>query len=174
MAHFDQSNADCLVFTYKEGLLSAVAHDLELRVTRFALDVDDATRSVKASFEPDSLKVVGARKNGMTVPGSLSPKDVREIEANIAKDVLQPKANPELRFESSKVTEQAGGLEVKGALFLHGRRKDLSFAVRREGARWVAEVRLQQPDFGIRPYSAMFGTLKIKPEVLVRLSVPAS
>ena len=36
----------------------------------------------------------------------------------------------------------------------------------------VTVVRLHQPDFGIKPYSALLGTLKIKPEVTVRCSVP--
>jgi hypothetical protein len=34
----------------------------------------------------------------------------------------------------------------------------------------VAEFRIDQRDFGIKPYSAMLGTLKIKPEVVVRVS----
>ncbi len=38
---------------------------------------------------------------------------------------------------------------------------------------WTAEVRLQQPDFGIRPYRAMLGTLRVQPDVLIRMSVPA-
>ena len=36
MPHYDATTAECLVLTYKEGLLSAVAHDLEIRVARFA------------------------------------------------------------------------------------------------------------------------------------------
>jgi hypothetical protein len=37
----------------------------------------------------------------------------------------------------------------------------------------VARVRLHQPDLGIKPYSAMLGTLKIQPGVAVEISVPA-
>jgi hypothetical protein len=32
---------------------------------------------------------------------------------------------------------------------------------------------LRQEDFGIRPYSNFFGGLKVKSEVVVRLSTPA-
>lgn len=46
MPRLDASSADCFVFTYKEGLLSAVAHDLKLRVTRFTIDTEgDAVRA---------------------------------------------------------------------------------------------------------------------------------
>ena len=31
----------------------------------------------------------------------------------------------------------------------------------------LLEARIDQRDFGIKPYSAMFGTLKVKPEVVV-------
>ena len=40
MRHFDQQSATCQVFTYKEGLLSAVGHDLKINVGRFTVDVD--------------------------------------------------------------------------------------------------------------------------------------
>jgi hypothetical protein len=36
----------------------------------------------------------------------------------------------------------------------------------------VAEVKIHQPDFGIKPYTAALGALKVKPDVLVRVSVP--
>ena len=50
--HFDATSAECLVFTYKEGLLSALAHDLEIRVPGFEVDVDDATLAVRARADP--------------------------------------------------------------------------------------------------------------------------
>ena len=33
------------------------------------------------------------------------------------------------------------------------------------------ELKLNQPDFGITPYRAMLGTLKIQPEVTIRITV---
>jgi hypothetical protein len=35
-------------------------------------------------------------------------------------------------------------------------------------------VALHQPDFGIRPYRAMLGALKVKAGVVVRASIPAA
>src|SRR4051812_4209200 len=35
----DPASAECLVYTFKEGLLSAVAHDLKIRVERFEIEV---------------------------------------------------------------------------------------------------------------------------------------
>jgi len=48
---FDETSAECLVLTYKEGLLSAMGHDLVLRVDRFLILVDDQTLAIQAGFD---------------------------------------------------------------------------------------------------------------------------
>lgn len=164
MAHFDSSSAEVLVFTFKEGLLSAVAHDLKLRVAKFSLDVDGD--AVNAEFDPSSLKVVNAMKDGQDNPGGLPAFALGEIEKNIVNDVLEPKRHPVIRFESTAVTDA----QVKGRLTLHGQTRDVVGARKDEGGKKVAEFRLDQRDFGIKPFSAMLGTLKIKPEVVVRVA----
>ena len=62
MARHDASTAEVLVFTFKEGLLSPLAHDLKLRVTRFSLEVAETSDSVAAEFDPRSLVVLTAMK----------------------------------------------------------------------------------------------------------------
>jgi hypothetical protein len=37
----------------------------------------------------------------------------------------------------------------------------------------VSEVRVHQPDFGIKPYSAALGALKVQADVTVKVSAPA-
>jgi hypothetical protein len=171
---FDASSAECLVLTFKEGLLSAVAHDLQIRVTRFSIEVDDTSRALTARFEASSLKVLGAVHDGVLREGTLSDADKRKIEQNIADDVLAIRSHPEIRFTSSEVVPEGDGFRVRGELALHGRTRAIAFSVQKKGDRLVAEVPLHQPDFGIKPFSAMLGTLKIKPDVVVRCSVPAA
>ncbi len=172
MARFDDSTAKCFVLTYKEGLLSALAHDLRIRVGRFTLDADES--AVKAVFDASSLRVETALKDGADAPGTLSAKDIAEIEGNIVNDVLHSKAHPEIVFQSSSVTRARDGYGVSGTLTLHGAAKPVQLVIKRQGDRLVAEHSLHQPDFGVKPFSAMLGTLKIKPDITVRVSVPAS
>jgi len=160
MPTYDATNAECRVFTFKEGLLSAVAHDLELDVGRFEVEVA-GDGSIRASFDPTSLGVVHALSNGAPAPDALSRRDRAKIDANIAKDVLHPKRHPSIRFESTEVTDE----QVRGRLELHGRTRDITLDRRGD----EVEATLHQPDFGIAPFSAMLGTLKIKPDVRVRL-----
>lgn len=174
MPRCTQEDAECRVFTFKEGLLSAVAHDLEIGVGRFHLEWDDARTRVEGRWEAESLRVMHAQKGGVPSPGALSDRDRKKIESNIQDEVLETRRFPEVRFTSSAIEAKGEGWVVRGTLELHGRSREIAATVSREGERWVTEVTLHQPDFGITPYSAMMGTLRIKPEVRVRIAVPAS
>ena len=174
MPRFTNEEADCRVYTFKEGLLSAMAHDLEIRVERFHVEWDDERTRIEARFDPRSLRVVHAMKDGAPNPGALSDRDKKKIESNIEGEVLETGRHPEIRFVSSGIEQQADAFIVHGMLDLHGRSRSVHVRVVREGARWIANATLHQPDFGITPYTAMMGTLRIQPEVKVRLSAPAS
>lgn len=164
--------AECRVLTYREGLLSSLGHDLELTVTRFEVRVDEDARRVDASFDAASLRVVRALRDG--VETALSDGDRKTIEQNIRRDVLDADRHPEIRYRSSRVVDVEGGFDVDGRLALHGTAREVAVALRRTGDRYLAEVSLRQPDFGIRPYRALLGAIKVKPGVVVRLAFPAA
>lgn len=177
MTQFDATHADCTVFTYKEGILSAIAHDLEIAVNQFHIDVNEQTLAIRATFASNSLRVRHAIEDGKPHP-SLRDKDRREIEINIVKDVLKANQYPQIHFQSQEINSaDANDLlayHVKGELELVGVRRTISFPIIRDDSKLVAEVRLHQPDFGIKPYRAALGALKIKPDVIVRVSIPWS
>jgi polyisoprenoid-binding protein YceI len=172
MARFDAYNSECLLFSFKDGLLSRLAHDLKLQVERFSIEVDDSSRQIKATFDPSSIQVVSAQTDGRDDPSTLSKGDKKKIHDNVVKDVLRVRKHPEICFDSSNVVERGEGFAVEGTLQMHGKSRSIQASVRADGDRWVTEVRLHQPDFGIKPYTAALGALKVKPDVLVRLSVP--
>jgi polyisoprenoid-binding protein YceI len=172
MPKYDQGQAECLVFTFKEGLLSKIAHDLELSVTRFSVDVSPS--SVRAEFDTNSLRVVEAMKDGKENPGALSDADKSKIAEQISKEVLHADQHPSAVFTSRAVTRRPdGGYSIDGDLSLHGVTKSLHAETQVEGNRQVLSFELHQPDYGVTPFKAMMGTLKVKADVIVRLSVPA-
>jgi polyisoprenoid-binding protein YceI len=179
MPTYDATTATCHVFTFKEGVLSAVAHDLRIRVERFTIELDEAAGTVVARVFASSLRVDCAMKDGREDFDALSDRNKREIEGNIVDEVLHAKRHPEIVFRSTKIEGLEGigadGDErrIDGTLSLHGTDRPLRVTARRQAGRWTAEVELRQPDFGIKPYSAMLGTLKVRPVVRVRVSVPA-
>jgi polyisoprenoid-binding protein YceI len=96
------------------------------------------------------------------------------LQGNIARDVLEPGKYPEISFRSRSVERTGSTVRVQGSLDLHGVRRDIAFDARQQGDRWVARVPVNQPDFRIKPYQALLGALRVKPEVVVEVSVPSS
>jgi polyisoprenoid-binding protein YceI len=174
MPTYDPTTAEVQVFTFKEGLLSAIAHDLQIKVTAFSVNVHGEGQSpvVEARFDPTSLRVTTAMRDGAPAPSLLSDGDKRKIEGNIVDEVLLARRNPEIRFVGERLEKSGTGGTLHGKLHLGGRERALAVSLRQEGDRWIGEATLHQPDFGIKPYSAMLGTLKIKPDVRVRISLP--
>jgi len=89
----DAATAECLVYTFREGLLSAVGHDLCLRVERFAVEItgDASAPSILARFDAASLRVTG----------DVSPADARKIEGHAAGDVLAARKFPTIELHIS-------------------------------------------------------------------------
>ena len=172
MLRFDESSAECLVLTFKEGLLSAMAHDLVIRVTSFALEVDEAERAVEGRFAAGSLRVLHALHDDVETP--TSERDRQQIEESIRREVLDSDRHPEIRFRSSRVDEQSGRFALRGVLEIRGVTREIRATVEQVGGHWVGEALVHQPDFGIRPYTAFLGALKVKPDVRVRITVAAT
>jgi polyisoprenoid-binding protein YceI len=173
MPHHDEKTAECLVFTFKDGLLSKVAHDLKLSVTRFSVDIDLAELAVQAELDARSLRVVHAVQGDEAAPAALSAADKEKIVSQIQKEVLHVDQYPRIAFTSRRVSARpGGGYSVNGDLTLHGTTRSISFETRVEGSQQVAEVELHQPDYGIVPFRAMLGTLKVKPHVRLRIAIP--
>ncbi|MCC6807492.1 MAG: YceI family protein [Deltaproteobacteria bacterium] len=160
------SQVSCRVLTFKHGALSAMAHDLEIAVERFTLSIADDRSRIEAKFDPSSLRVLHAVADGRAT-SALSDRDKRKIERTIADDILDVTRYPEIRFVSSRIEQRGAGYDVEGTLSLHGRDGRVAFVVAELDGAWRAEVRIDQPAFGIRPYSAMFGALQVKPELCV-------
>lgn len=173
MPEYDSTTARCLVFTFKDGLLSKIAHDLKLCALRVSVHVDPATPAVKVEIDPASLRVESAMHGGVENPGALSEADKDKIAQQIRSEVLHVERHPRITFSSTSAVRRGdGSYRVSGVLDLHGQKRSIDVDTRIEGDRHVAELELHQPDYGIVPFRAMMGTLKIKPEVRVQLSVP--
>ena len=170
MRRFDERTAECRVFTFKEGALSALAHDLELRVTHFHVEVGDDL-SITASFDATSLVVLHALDKGRATR-ALSEADKKKIARTAADEVLRARQHPEIHFRSAPATPAGEGYHLRGTLTLCGRSRPLELFTRREGGRQLTEATLLQPDFGIVPYRALLGTLRLRPEVKILVALP--
>jgi polyisoprenoid-binding protein YceI len=102
---------------------------------------------------------------------ALGDDDKASIEQTIDDDVLKQKA---ISFRSTSVeaAPDGGGLNVQGELTLFGKARPLAFdlATPDDGALSALAV-VKQSDWGIKPYSGLFGALKVVDEVEVSVAV---
>ena len=170
MRHFDATNAELTVHTTREGVLSPVGHDLELAASTLSLDVDEATNTLELRIDPRAMHVRGALIDGALDTTRLSAADVRKIESHLYDDVLEVARHPEIRFSGRvTTTTPSGGHVVEGMLTLHGATRSITLTTERAGAFESGELALEQPDFGITPFRAMLGALRVRARVVIRV-----
>ncbi len=172
MPQYKPPTSECFIFTFKDGLLSPIAHDLKIRATDFTLDIDDALSSVSLQVNAASLRVECARRGDSDAPEMLSAKNKREIEDNITSEVLKARRYPEILFVSSAVTPVENEYRIEGQLTLHGITRSLTTTTVTTQQTRTVEVVIDQTHYGIRPYTAAFGTLRVQPNVRVRMTIP--
>jgi polyisoprenoid-binding protein YceI len=169
MRRYGPGEAEITARAFREGVLSAVGHDVQVGADRFHIDVDEEAGTVEAVIEADSVRVRGALRDGRVDTAVLSPADARKIDDSLRDEVLEARRFPEIRYVGRARAATAEGREVEGTLQLHGVARPLTLRTRRSGDVEEVEVRIAQPDFGIRPFRAMLGALKIRPELVVRV-----
>ncbi len=153
------------IYTYKAGLLSRVAHDLKLQAEVVRGEYDQEGELVSVSIGADSLRVVCAMRGTQEDHGALSVAHHAEIESIIRTHVLDARRYPWIRFE----VKGRMGTQVSGTLHLQGRARSLTARRTDHAGGWHATARLDQRDFDIPPFSAAMGTLRVQPEVEVRV-----
>ena len=166
------SDGTVQVRTGRQGMASKVGHDLTLEATNWnatvTVDPDPSKTEVKATVEPRSLEVVAA--TGGAKP--LSEKDKKDIKKNIA-GLL---GNNSITFQSTSVQAKSDtAATVVGNLSIAGQSRpvtlDLTLQPDGGAVRIRGRVPIRQTDFGIKPFTAMMGALKVKDEVDVDVEV---
>ena len=159
-------NATLRVKTGRHGAAAKAGHDLVIEVKSWeaTLNVADdaASSSLELSADPTSLHVVKG-EGGMQALGDDDKADIRKT---IDKDVLKKKT---IAFKSSSVSDADGGLAVSGDLEMGGKSQPVSFVVNGDGDSVTSSADIKQSDWGIKPYSALFGALKVNDELTVEV-----
>ncbi len=143
-----------------------LAHDLILSPSQWrgTLNVDadnPAASSATLSIDARSIQIVEA-VGGMK---SLSDKDRKDIAKNIDEKVLQASKYPELTFESTSVSGSEPNYNVAGNMTITGTTRPVNVAVSVNGTQVTATTKISQKDFGIKPFSAMLGAIKLRDDV---------
>lgn len=154
-------NASLHVETGRSGAAAKAGHDLIIDVQSWeaTLEVGDNS-SLQLSADPTSLHV----REGKGGLQALGDDDKADIRKTIDKDVLKQKA---IAFSSSSVEDTGGGLKVSGDLEMGGQTNAITFDLTESGGTLTGETTVKQSDWKIKPYSALFGALKVNDEIKV-------
>jgi polyisoprenoid-binding protein YceI len=161
------NDARLTVQTGRYGVAAKAGHDLLIEVGSWqaTLALGDAPSATTLTLSADSgsLKVL----EGTGGIQSLGDEEKASIEQTIVDEVLMGTA---IEFRSSEVRAEGGSYHVAGELELSGKRAPLAFDIAvTEDGHLTAEVTLKQSDWGMKPYSGLFGTLKVNDEVRVQI-----
>jgi hypothetical protein len=149
------------VRTGRKGAASKAGHDLRIEVTAWqaTLEFGDSP-SMTLTADSRSFKV----REGTGGVKSLDDDDKANIEQTIDDEVLMREP---IAFRATRVSELADGLSVEGRLTIRGATASVAFDVMIADDRLTAAASVRQTDFGVKPYSALFGALKVADEVTV-------
>ena len=155
------------VRTERTGAAAKAGHDLLIHVTAWeaTLEVGDdpAATSIELVADAASLRV----REGTGGMKSLGDDDKASIHQTIDDDVLKRRA---ITFRSTGATGGDGKLSVEGELTLAGTTRPLAFDLDvGDDGRLHAVAVVKQSDWGMKPYSALFGALKVADDVRVEI-----
>jgi hypothetical protein len=166
MRTFGPENGTLTVRTKRTGAASKAGHDLLIEVTSWSATLDpDSDPALTLTADSRSLRVL----EGSGGIQALGDDDKAGIEKTIDEEVLTGTA---IEFRSSNVDLDADGGpgRVEGELELAGRRHPIAFELTvAEDGRLTGTAIVKQSDWGMKPYSALFGTLKVADDVEVAI-----
>jgi YceI-like domain len=152
------------VRTQRTGAAAMAGHNLLIYVTSWkgAIELGDET-TVALDADGSSLRV----QEGSGGMQALQDEDKENIHQTIDDEVLRRET---IAFRSSRVEVAGSGLHVEGDLRLNGETRPLAFdlALTADGRVEGAAV-VKQSDWGMKPYSGLFGALKVVDEVEVAI-----
>ena len=163
-----------VLHTKRQGLAATAGHDLTIDVTRWSGEIevgdDVAASTVSVTVETGSLEV----REGTGGVKPLSDRDRREIAATMRK-LLDSDRQPRATFRSTGVAVRAGGGTIDGDLSLRGSTRPLTIEVTDSGdGHYHGTTSVVQTAFGIKPYVAFLGALKVADEVAVDVDLDLS
>ena len=164
---FGPERGRIVLLTTRDGLAAQAGHDLTIEVTQWSaeLEVADDLNPAGLTVRVDMNSLVVREGKGGVKP--LTDRDRREI-AVTARKLLRTDRFPEARFTASGFDQGPGGGAVQGTLSLAGSDRPVRLEVAGNGSgSYHATGSVRQSDFGIKPYTAFLGVLKVSDAVSV-------
>ena len=151
------------VRTSRTGAIAKAGHDLLMHVTEWSATLDTGEApSLALDADGTSLRV----REGTGGIKPLDDDDLTNIETTIDDEVLRKR---DITFRSTSVQLDGDTVAVAGDLTLLGTTRPLAFDLTLVDGRVTGAAVVKQTEWGMKPYTALFGTLKVADEVRVEI-----
>jgi polyisoprenoid-binding protein YceI len=150
------------VRTSRTGAVAKAGHDLLIHVTEWSATLDTDAPSVTLEADATSLRV----REGTGGIKPLDEDDHANIETTIDDEVLLRR---DISFRSTRVEPADEGLHVEGDLTVAGQKRPIAFDLSLADERVTGAAVVRQTEWGMKPYTALFGALKVADEVRVEI-----
>jgi polyisoprenoid-binding protein YceI len=169
---FGAGRGRILLQTARDGLAAQAGHDLTIEITRWSaeLEVADDLAPAELTVRADLNSL--AVREGTGGVKALTDRDRREI-AVTARKLLGTDRHPEATFTATGFEpDSSGGGTVRGTLSIKGTSRPLELAVSKTGTTaYHVTGSVRQSEFGIKPYTAFLGVLKVSDRVGIAADV---
>ena len=158
------ANATLSVHTKRTGAAAKAGHDLVIRVESWEATIN-VGEEISASLTADGASLrVESGHGGMQ---SLGDDDKENIAKTIDDEIVE---RNRIMFRSTSATETGEGVALTGDLALADKTQQVTFdLVAGDDGTVNATAVVTQSGWGMKPYSILFGSLKVVDEVEVVL-----
>lgn len=160
-----------LVRTGRAGVAAKVGHDLTITFEqwsgRLVLDGDSLeSASVEATVEMESIRILEG--SGGALP--LTDRDRGEIRKTALR-LLETRRHPTATYASSGIERRGDSASIAGTLTVLGRSTPVRIGIAPNGTGWRGTATVRQSSFGILPYRAFLGALRLADEVRIEVEL---
>lgn len=158
-----------LINVWKDGVAAKMGHDLTLLCTRWNGTADinpenPAACSVSATIDLGGIEVLEGKGGAK----ALSEGDKGDIKKNLQKTL----GSGQVSFQSTGVSASGSTVQLQGQLTINGKTGPVNIAVNAaDDGQITGKTTFNQTAFGIKPFSAMLGALKVKDTVDVSFNL---
>ena len=162
---FGPQDGQLLLKVFREGVASKMGHDLTIEVKDWSAKVDAnpddlSQTSIEADAQVPSFSVL----EGTGGAKPLSRTDKSDIKKNIDEKILT--GSPTISFRTTGAPNGNGSsYTVPGELTVNGATRPTTVNVAINGDKAKVTFKVVQSEFGIKPFKALMGALKVRDQV---------
>lgn len=163
---FGPQNGKLVVKVYREGMAKKAGHDLIIDVNSWKATATIAENPAESTFSATADVGSFTVREGVGGVKPLSEGDKNDIKKNITQKIL---TSPEISFTSSAVQPNGDAATITGDMRIMGKTAPATVKLSQESGKVKGNFSVVQSKWGIKPFQAMMGALKVRDQVDIEI-----